>query len=217
MCVQFTLFACYIFRKKNLISKYFALIFVLAGSGVIFNFIYLFMPTLLLLLFFYRVTTWCLLLSPVMNSLFVLSLYRSLKLQKRIDHIYKSDVLLVIIFSIIIWTGFLLPNSMGFQLPGNIPIFSLFLYVWLLIIVAILLIFSTIISAKIYKVIEQPDINKKWLFYIIGSILIHLILVGSIITNFLNVELIRTIWYLIMFPIAIFGSSLVYYGGIKHL
>lgn len=41
--------------------------------------------------------------------------------------------------------------------------------------------------------------------------------IGSIIISYLNVMELRIIWYVIMFPIAITGSTLLYYGGIKQL
>ncbi len=217
MFAQFAFFTYYASRKKTLISKHFALIFFLAGLGLLLNIAYLFMPSLLLLHLFYRLSLWCYFFGITMNMIFVLNMYRSIKLEKIGDKINSLDVLLLIIFSIVIWVGLLLPDSIKIQLPEKIPIYSIFLYLLLLVIFGIMLTTSIFIGIKSYYALEQADLRKKWILYIIGSILVQFILVGSTTINYLNITELRSIWYVIMFPIAITGNVLVYYGGIKQL
>ena len=72
-------------------------------------------------------------------------------------------------------------------------------------------------SAKIYKEFKDEQVKKKWRYFLIGLACFYVFGFGTLLSNTLNIQTIRTIWSLIGLVLVILSPYLMYYGVGKQI
>lgn len=197
-------------RNRKRINYIVAGYYLSCGMGVIINLIYIIITPLieeLTLLILYFITVYLLSLSLCFLSLFVMMLYKSEKIITP-----KFQLGFIFIFSLLIIILFFIPNSItinestGWRPKWNLEFLILFLTVCT---------FATIIptyyySIRLYQGIENQQLRKRWLCFIIGISGYFFLCYGNSYFNYLgHINLI--IWSIIAMP-SLINLFLIYYG-----
>ncbi|MFX1444958.1 MAG: hypothetical protein ACFFHV_16220 [Promethearchaeota archaeon] len=108
----------------------------------------------------------------------------------------------------------LIPNGVIINADtGWYPHWNLTLFIYVMVIMTTIAIIPSIyFEVKIYQILLDELLRKKWKIFIIGSNLLFILLYGIFFSNTLHNSTFRTIWALISLFLALTGSYLVYYG-----
>ncbi|MFX1441828.1 MAG: hypothetical protein ACFFHV_00310 [Promethearchaeota archaeon] len=197
-------------RNRTRISFIITGFYLSCGTGVIVDLVYIIITPLiedLILLFLYFITVFLLSMSLCFLNLFVMMLYKS-------ERIFTTQIQLLYLFffSILILTLFLIPNAVAInESTGWRPKWSLVFTVLFLMICTFGAIIPTYYySIKLYQKIENKDLRKRWLCFIIGISGYFFLCYGtSYFCYFGHVNLI--IWAIIAMP-SLINLYLIYYG-----
>ena len=77
------------------------------------------------------------------------------------------------------------------------PVWSWFLFIYVMGVVTLVFIPSLYFAVKIYKKFEEEQIRKKWRYFLIGLIGLYIFAFGTLFSNALNIQTFRTIWSII--------------------
>ncbi|MBD3193704.1 MAG: hypothetical protein GF317_01515 [Candidatus Lokiarchaeota archaeon] len=205
----------YIFLAYKILKRNFSrLNFLLAGFyisgalGVIINFIYVFIYHQLIVIILYSLTFYFLCLSLFFLLMFIIVLKKSEKFISK-----GIQIIMFILFSIGVMSLFFLTEGVVInESTGWKPVWSLSFTIGSLILCNITAIIPTIYySLKIYRQFSDPNLKRKWKYFLIGLLGYLFLYYGNTINLYLAVPMIRNIWgYLSMLSLPFLLS--IYYG-----
>jgi hypothetical protein len=168
-------------------------------------------------------------LEPVVNLLHILAIFflilsagflllfnLVLYYPKNSFSLTKYQILFILIYSILSFGLLLIPNGVEVKILSNgtqlYPVWSLFFFIYFLLIYLPTVLCSIIISLKVYKKLKINSVlAKRMRFFISGISCFYYIGLAACLTNFLNMDLLRYIFTLTG-PVAIVGIVLVYFS-----
>lgn len=215
--IFFLILAILILRKgKNraniTISGFFIFVFI----GVLLNAIYALLPThseenivvsLHILTFIFVCYAQIFLF---ISNLILLKSERLFTMNKQLIIMGVYIVLLLTLF--FIPEGVRINESTHYRPQWNLLYFIYANIIW----IGFAMIPTTITSILIYKKLEDKTLKKRWLMYLIGTIMMYIEIFGVGVLNLINDPYLRLIWniYDLTVPIAIY---LIYYGIVRQL
>jgi len=157
-------------------------------------------------------TNYSLCIASVFLMLFNLIMYKS---QKVITQ--RIEIAIILIFGCLLLLKFLILNNVTINETTNwIPVWNLMYYIYVIIIITATCVITIYLSFKIYTDIEDKQLKKKWLLFMIGIFGLYTVLYGAFTANFLDILIFRTIWNYYSLTIVLW-ASLIYFGVIKQL
>ena len=196
----------------NVVVSLFYLNFVV---GFTINMLYIFFtedPYALLVLMMYYSILFFLLLGTQFLTIFSLIMLKTEKLFTR-----KKQKIFIVIFLIANFCSFLIPGgvSLNSTTKWN-PVYNEGYFIYIMIVFTILSVAPQIYCFfKIYGNFQQEFLKKRWLSFIIGTILLYILCYGTVVYNFLDIPEIRAMWALVSLFLSVGAAIFIYYGIIK--
>ncbi len=202
-------------RGQKRINLLFALSYVFVLIGLVNNMIYSFIRNEPILIIMNFVTNFSITFGLIFLTLFNLILFYS---ETRIDT--RKQVVIIVLYGAILFLKVLfLPfGGLSANETTNWRIlwsFPYYLYVTLVITIGSV-IPTFYLSFRIYFEMKEPELKKKWIFFIIGALGIIIYMYGVFTVDLFNDMLIRFIWTLISLTIVLW-VYLMYYGVGRQL
>ncbi|TFF97758.1 MAG: hypothetical protein EU547_03430 [Promethearchaeota archaeon] len=202
-------------RSRKRLNQIFAMFFISIALSTLFNVIYVPLRNPLVVKALHLITTFFFAWAMVYLLLFNLILLKS---KKMIDRKIQ-------IASIAFWTAVLIGLAIiGFAGGVNIDVTTDWKPVWgqsffiYEIVASMLLMFVPTIyfSSQIYQSFQNAELKKRWKYFLVGIIFYYFIWTGISIVNFLAIELVRSLWNIIL--LSCFSAFyILYYGVAKQL
>jgi len=212
----FFLFLAYKILKRDTkrLNIIFSCFYISAAAGVIMNFIYALIMVEIIVLILYYITIFCILFSPIFLLVLELILIKS---EKVIDT--KAQFMIIGIYAALLISMVFIPNGVTINASTNWkPVWSVPYYIYTIIILTVgAIVPGLYYSTQIYKKFEDKILKKKWQYFILGLCGLYVLVYGSLTSNTLNREEIRTIWSIISLILVIFPPYLIYYGVGKQI
>ena len=201
-------------RDTKRLNIIFSCFYISAAAGVIMNFIYALIMVEIIVLILYYITIFCILFSPIFLLVLELILIKS---EKVIDT--KAQFMIIGIYAALLISMVFIPNGVTINASTNWkPVWSVPYYIYTIIILTVgAIVPGLYYSTQIYKKFEDKILKKKWQYFILGLCGLYVLVYGSLTSNTLNREEIRTIWSIISLILVIFPPYLIYYGVGKQI
>ena len=214
ICVYFLFLAFKILsHSKQHLNLILSCSYITVAIGFIINFIYAPLTIELIVLILYYLTLIFLFLYSAFLLVFVLMLYES----EKVFTITKG-IVIIIIYVVALSCMIFIPNGVIINASTDWkPVWSWFLFIYVVSITTIAFIISFYFSAKIYKEFKDEQVKKKWRYFLIGISGLYIFAFGTLLSNTLNIQTIRTIWSLIGLVLVILSPYLMYYGVGKQI
>ena len=192
-------------RLNQMIGGFYISVFI----GMLLNVIYAPLETNPAVIILHLMTDFFLFFPAIFLLIFNLIILKSQKIidtKKQILMMLGYGLLLAVIA--IIPEGVLINESTGWR-----PVWSLEFILYLMI-------FATLASCipnfytsiKIYQAFQDPELKRKWKYYIIGMAANYVLFYGTSIANYINVSSFRTTWAMISVLLILITSAGVYVG-----
>ncbi|MFX1259043.1 MAG: hypothetical protein ACFFAN_14385 [Promethearchaeota archaeon] len=125
-----------------------------------------------------------------------------------------KQLLIILSYGVVLSFMIFIPEGVEINADtGWLPHWSLTLFIYVMVVMTIFAVAPSFYYAiKIYQIIDDELLKKKWKFFIIGLIKLNIFLYGTFFSNTLHNPTFRIIWALISLYLALSGSYLVYYG-----
>ncbi len=214
--VPFFLFIVYRILKRDTkrLNLIFTGFYICNVIGLVLNFIYAPITNVNIVLVLYFLTIGSFLFSGIFLLIFNLILLKS----EKVINTQKQLIIMVIygvaLFFMIIF--YIVPPLKGITIDSGTgwkPVWSWLYFLYCLIVVVLGAIAPSLYYARmIYRKFEDLILKKKWQYFIVGSVCIYTFLIGTLLSNTLNIQTIRTIWSVLAFILVIAGPILIYYG-----
>ena len=213
LCVFFCFLAYKIIkRNKKRLNATLSGFYLSVALAMALNVIYASLKSELVVKILNLTTNYSLCMSAIFLMLFNLIMYKS---EKAITQ--KKELAIVLIFGCLLFLTFLIPNNVTINETTNwIPVWNFTYYIYVIIIITVANIIAIYLSFKIYLDIQDKQLKKKWLLFMIGTFGLIITLCGAFTANFLNILIFRTIWNYYSLTIVLW-ASLIYYGVIRQL
>ncbi len=200
-------------RDTKRLNIIFSLFFISAAAGLFINFIYapLTNPNVVLIMNFF--TNFGIVFSVIFLLVFDLIILKSEKIITP-----KKQLMIIGGYGIAAFCMlfFLFIPGWGVQIDATTnwkPVWSLPFYFYVISIMTIMAFLPTVYySFKIYNQFEDPLLKKKWKFFIIGMLALYMFSYCIFTSNFLNIDVVRTVMGGIGLILGIVGTNLMYYG-----
>lgn len=193
-------------RNLNRITLNLSLFYVLTGSGLILNVIYIAISGTFLGYIIYFLTAYFSALGPIFIVIFIQNL-----LDLNSNFPTKKQIIIIFSYAIILFLLLIFPG--GIDIYEGTPIYSWLLLVLLYIFFTFYLSIPTIFySIKLYKRFLDKNLKKKLRFFFIGIFAMFFGLYGLILYNTWQGSIFRSIWIFILMVIIIPSGYLIYYG-----
>lgn len=130
----------------------------------------------------------------------------------------KKQFYILGIYAILLWGLLLIPEgihinkSTYYRPQWNLAFFIYANLVW----IGCAMIPTLYTSLKIYKSIDNNDLKRKWIYYLIGTIMIYIELFGVGVLIYINDPMLRLIWNIYDLTV-ILGAILIFYGVGRQL
>lgn len=200
-------------RRKNRMNKYFAVFFILLTLGNIINIIYVliygFIGLESVVVYLHLSTNFLNFLGlpflyivnqMILKSSIVFSIDRIKKYLVPYILILIIGTILIQIFDGVTWD------------PFGYPHWSLTYFLFALILsIGLAMIPALVISFKVYAQLNEKQVKRRYLFFLVGTIGLTLLLVIIYFSNFLNVMILRSILSIISLSMIIW-VIFIYYG-----
>lgn len=200
-------------RSTKRLNQIFAMFFISVAIGTIINVIYASLHDRILVQFLNILTYFLFGFALIFLLLFSLMVLKSEKL------INTTKQLLAIIGWGLLFSGLFFIGMSGGTTIDPVtwkPIWYLPFTIYALSLATVSLILVFYFSIEIHRQFENPELKKKWKFYLFGIADYYFIFFGTTISNTLAIESVRTIWAILSL-IAILSTYTLYYGVAKQL
>ena len=128
-----------------------------------------------------------------------------------------KQILMILLYTALISVFFFIPDGAHINAQTYYrPQWSLTMYIYAILISLMVMIPTIITATNIYKKLEEVELRKRWIYSLIGIIIIQIEHIGVSTMIFLNNPLLRQ-WWNIFDLIAIAGNILTYYGVGRQL
>ncbi|HEY0087767.1 MAG TPA: hypothetical protein VGB37_02925 [Candidatus Lokiarchaeia archaeon] len=213
LCVFFCFLAYKIIkRNKKRLNATLSAFYLSVALAMALNMIYASLQIEFIVKTLNLTTNYCLCIASVFLMMFNLIMYKS---QKVITQ--KIEIAIILIFGCLLLLKFLIPNNITINETTNwIPVWNLTYYIYVIIILTAANIITTYLAFKIYYDIEDKQLKKKWLLFMIGIFGLYIVLYGAFTANILDILIFRTIWNYYSLTIVLW-ASLIYFGVIRQL
>ena len=227
VCVIFLVLASLILnrgrQRLNLIlsGSYFTVaigltINIVYASLPMINIVYTFLtnPQLeLIVLILYYMTLFFLFLYPAFLLCFILILLKSEKIITT-----SKQIIIILVYAVILSCMVFIPNGVEINASTDWkPVWSWFLFIYVMGVVTLVFIPSLYFAVKIYKKFEEEQIRKKWRYFLIGLIGLYIFAFGTLFSNALNIQTFRTIWSIISLILVLISPVSIYLGVGKQI
>jgi hypothetical protein len=200
-------------RDTKRLNQIFAMYFISVAIGTVFNVIYAPLQDEMAVIVLNIITYYFMVFGQIFLLVFCLILLKSEKVVTP-----KKQALLIVSFAALL--ALLFPIGLAGGVTVNEswkPVWSLPYLLYSFILCGIFTIIPTYVSSlEIHKKFEDPQLKKKWKYFIFGISFYFLIYFGTSISNFLNDPTFRTVWSLVAL-VAIISTYLIYYGVGKQI
>ena len=214
ICVYFLFLAYKILsHNKQHLNIILSCSYITVAIGFIINFIYAPLTIESIVLILYYLTILFLFLYSAFLLVFVLMLYESEKV-----FTISKGIVIIIIYAIILLCMVFIPNGVIINASTDWkPVWSWYLFFYVVSVTSIAFFMSFYVASKIYKEFTDEQLKKKWRFFLIGIAGLYIFAFGTLLSNTLNIQIIRTIWSLISLVLVVLSPYLMYYGVGKHI
>ena len=203
-------------RQRNNLSYALSCFFIFIFLGGLFNAIYVLLTTQVnepTVCFLHFVTYFFFCFAQIFLLIFNLILLRSDRIISK-----KKQFYILGIYAILLWGLLLIPEgihinkSTYYRPQWNLAFFIYANLVW----IGCAMIPTLYTSLKIYKSIDDSDLKKKWIYYLIGTIMVYIELFGVGVLIYINDPTLRLIWNIYDLTV-ILGAILIFYGVGRQL
>ncbi len=195
-------------RNRNRLTYTASIFYIVTATGFILNAIYFTIRVNPLVSILYFITVYLFFFSAIFPITFNIQLLQSEEVFTK-----KKQLLVILVYGILLFCSLLLPEGMAINENTNwAPRWN-----WNLLIIMYIFTISLIIvpffytSLKIYSVIEDNNLKKRWKFYILGFGGFAFFLSGLILYSAWNNPTFRTIWAFVTVTFFLF-AAFMYYG-----
>ncbi|MFX1394651.1 MAG: hypothetical protein ACFFAH_13910 [Promethearchaeota archaeon] len=200
-------------RGKKRLNLMLSCSYLTVVIGFAINFIYAPLTDELIVLILYYMTLFFLFLYPAFLLVFALILLYSEKVVTT-----PKQLSIILIYAGILFCMVFIPNGVIINASTKWkPVWSLLFFIYVISIITIAVILALYFSLKIYREFEDDKLRKKWKYFIIGLIGIYIFTFGTLLSNTLNIQTVRTIWSYISLILVIISPYLMYYGVGKQI
>lgn len=200
-------------RDKKKLNAVLSMYFFFVFAGTLLNVIYAPLTDIPIATFLSYMTVFCLMFSMVFLLAFNLIILRSEKLFDT-----KKQLVLITVYGALLLLGMLIPDGIIIKESNEyIPYWTLPYYAYITTIAVIGAIIPTLYtSLKIYTHFKDPDLKRKWRYYILGISAYFIDSQAISFANYLNDPTFRLIWNIIALTLFI-SAYLIYYGVGKQI
>lgn len=202
-------------RSTKRLNQIFAMFFITVALGTVVNVIYAPLTTNPLVLILHILTYFLLCFGQIFLLVFGLMILKSEKIITT-----SKQLLMILVFAALLSVFFIIGMTGGVQIDASTdwkPVWNLTFFLYAILICTFVAIIPTIyFSLKIYNQFEDPQLKKKWKYYLIGTCFYYFVWFGTSLSNFLNIAAFRTMWSLIAL-VVIISTYLIYYGVGKQI
>lgn len=203
-------------RGRQRLNLIFSGSYITVAIGLIINFIYapITHPQLeLTVLILYYMTLFFLFLYPAFLLCFVLILLKSEKIITT-----SKQIIIILVYAVILSCMVFIPNGVVINASTDWkPVWSWFLFIYVMGVVTLGEVLSFYFAFKIYKKFEEEQIRKKWRYFLMGLIGLYIFAFGTLFSNALNIQTFRTIWSIISLILVIISPISIYLGVGKQI
>jgi hypothetical protein len=212
-------------RDRKRLNIIFSGFYISAAIGIFFNWIYGPIANVTVVLYLNYITNFFVFFAPIFFVVFNLILLKSEKV------ITTTKQLLILIgfgiymFCMIFFVLVDAPNSLDTPSEWGVwlnadwaPVWSLPFFLYLILGETLFAIVPILyLSFQIYNKFEDEQLKKKWKLFIFGLIALVGFMYGIFFSNYLNIEIVRTIVGIIAILLGIIGGYLMYNGVGRQL
>ncbi|TXT65318.1 MAG: conserved membrane protein of unknown function [Promethearchaeota archaeon] len=202
-------------RGKKRLNIIFSIAYLCIALGLLINIIYaivLYEPITTVLAY---VTHYFLAIGPVFLLLFNLIVLKSEKIvSKPIQNIMilVYGIIFTSIFFFIPFNGITINSLTNWR-----SVWTLEFYIYFLTIITLLTTIPNFYSSfRVYFSFENPELEKKWRFFLIGLVGLYSYMYGAFTANYINIPTFRLVMGILGLSIAVF-LYLMYYGVGRQL
>ncbi|MFW9771330.1 MAG: hypothetical protein ACFFEO_04070 [Candidatus Thorarchaeota archaeon] len=203
-------------RDRKRLNLIFSGFYLSAALGILFNFIYGPIANIQIVLILNYLTNFGTFYSPIFFVVFNLILLKS----EKIITTFKQFAILfgfgIYMFSMIF---FVLTPGWGVTLNANwAPVWYLPFFLYLVIGETVFAIVPLLyLSFQVYNKFEDQQLKRKWKYFLLGICALIIFMYGIFFSNFLNIDIVRTMLGILGIILAIIGGYLMYNGVGKQL
>lgn len=130
----------------------------------------------------------------------------------------NKQLIIMGVYGVLLFILFFIPEGVRInESTHHRPQWNLLFFIYANIIwIGFAMIPSLITSIQIYKKLEDKILKKRWLMYLIGTIMIYIELFGVGVLILINDPYLRQIWNIYDVSVLI-GAFLIYYGIVRQL
>ncbi|MHA1856139.1 MAG: hypothetical protein ACTSYY_08830, partial [Promethearchaeota archaeon] len=227
--VIFIMFSYFAFKallkKRNRISITLSLVFIIPAIGILINILYRTFNTYEFSLIGNKFTI-------VLSCLGLINIYFFVELvsKSQVSFSLKKQIIIFVIYALLLSVLFFIPNGVDFEYKSGlgiegyksrdpddlgVPVWSTAFFLYGLILSQLLALWLVYITIKQYQEFGKGSVyGRKYIYTLIGMILMDVVIVGSFVFNWLNDPLGRTINLLV--GIFIFPAIILLYLGLRQ-
>jgi len=212
--VQGSLFLFFLFmaykilhRNKSRVSIMLGLFYISVALGFSMNFIFTLFQNEFIVKILYFLTLFFLFLGTIFLTLFTMMLNGQIMLK-----VFHQN-LIILIYSILLFLTFFIPNGLKINESTDWhPVYSDFFIISLLTILTVSFLPTLYFSIRNSKMFQNPMLKRKWLFFIVGILLLYFFAYGTLIIYKFTLGNILLIWSIISLILIIISALFIYYG-----
>ena len=212
-------------RKRNRISITLALVLIIPALGILTNILYRTIDTYEFNLIGNKITI-------VLSCLGLINIYFFVELvsKSQVSFSLRKQLIIFTIYAALLSVLFFIPNGVVFEYESGlgiqgynlrdsndlgVPVWSPAFFLYGLILSQVLIFWLIYITVKQYKEFgKDSKFGRKYIHTLIGMILMDIVIVGSFVSNYINIPIGRTIN--LVAGICIFPAAILLHLGLRQ-
>lgn len=198
-------------RERTESNRLLSAFYISVMVGLFFNFLFVLIQVELWVHLLYYLTLYFLILGTVFLALFLFLLYRADIVSTKFKRLY------ILLFSVSYFFTLLIPGGLTLNASTQwSPIYSLTYFIVLLLILTVFA-FAPVayLNLKLYSIFENNILKKRWILFMIGTILLFVFAYGTLISHVMASAEFKLYWTYIALVVIISSSVLLYLGVIR--
>ena len=202
-------------RDRKWLNLLISLFYIFTAVGFFLNFLFVILstePFAEVVEILYHFTLFFLLLGTFILTVFTFLLLKTEALFSR-----TSQIISIILYGTLLSVLFFIPNGVTIHSSTNWnPVYNLPYFLYTMFLFSVFSVFPQLYGfIKIYARLTQEQLKKRWTSFGLGLIIVYIFAYGTLIYNFLDVDMIRLIFGYISLICAVSSAILIYFGIAK--